>query len=151
MTASPAKPHRFGASTLTSLGLLVGAIAGLLLLEAQVPLWGFGSNGPDARSFPRVALIVLAGLAGLRLGLGLWRGGAGLGAGWFRAGLVTAALIAGLWAMPMLGFIPCAAGLGIVTALAFGERKPLALIAVPLIAAAIVGLGARFILAVPLP
>lgn len=145
---------RAGLRTGTDLGLLAGALAGLALLGREVPLYGFGATGPDAQTLPRLALAALAAVLALRLvatlrrirdvRIGPWRG-------WLPLLGTLAVIVAGLALMPRLGFIPCATAMGLATALGFGARHPVAVIGLPLIAATLVGLGARAVLHVPLP
>lgn len=146
-------PRRIGALPLTSLALLVGAIAGLAMLDQQVPVWSLGGTGPDARTLPRLALIILAGAAALRLGVSLWRASDQPEdwRGWLRAGGIVLATGVGLWVMSTVGFIAAAALVGTVTAVTFGERHLLIAVGLPAAVAALVGLAALYALHVPLP
>ncbi|WP_413206128.1 tripartite tricarboxylate transporter TctB family protein [Rhodospirillum sp. A1_3_36] len=150
-----ASGSRFGIRTLTSGGLLVGALAGLALLDRQIPLFGFGDQGPDARSFPRLALGALALALVIRMGLGLARGAtdAPIGPGQRLAWTLALALVSGLAlvAMPVLGFFAGAGLLGVATALLLGERRPVLGVLVPVAIAGIVTFGARWGLHIPLP
>jgi len=143
----------FGIRTLTCALLLAGAAAGLVLLEAQVPVWNLGGAGPTARTLPRVALALLAAALLLRLVVGLFGTDRPVGSirDWSPVFLVVIATVAALALMPLAGFIPCAAGLGIIIALAYGERKPVFSIGLPVLAALAIGLGAEHVLNIPLP
>lgn len=140
---------RPGFRTLTV--LLAAAAWGLVSLDSQIEIFGFGASGPDARSFPRVALWLLAAVAALRLILCLRTEDTPLGLS--RLGRVltlTASCAAALWAIPHIGFFFGAAGVGIVVALVLGERRPL-LLGLPLVIAAVVTFGGRYGLSIPLP
>jgi hypothetical protein len=143
---------RPGFRTLTAGLLLAAALWAILDLNNQIEVFGFGDAGPDARSFPRVALWLLATVLAFRLILSLFAQDAPLG-GMARLGrvlAVTASAAAALWAMPHLGFFAGAAGAGVVVAIVLGERRPL-LLGLPLIVAAIVAYGGRHGLSIPLP
>ena len=60
-----------GFRTLTAGLLLAAAVWGLYNLESQIQVFGFGASGPDARSFPRLPLWLLAAVVALRLVLSL--------------------------------------------------------------------------------
>lgn len=141
-----------GFRTLTAGLLLAAAAWGLYSLDSQIQVFGFGAAGPDARSFPRVALWLLAAVAALRLVLGLRAEDTPLGnrARLGRVLAVTASCAVALWAMPQTRFFIGAAGAGIVVALVLGERRPL-LLGLPLVVAAVVVYGARHGLRIPLP
>lgn len=144
---------RPGFRALTGGILLVGALGALYVLNAQIQVFSLGDAGPSARSFPRWALWVLAAAVLLRLVLSLRvpeihfgplrRSG--------RVLIVTLSTAAALWTMPQFGFFVGAAVAGIVATLAMGERRPLLLIGLPLLVAALVGYGARHGLSIPLP
>ncbi|MCA0964846.1 tripartite tricarboxylate transporter TctB family protein [Salipiger bermudensis] len=143
---------RPGFRMLTAGLLLSAAVWGLYSLESQIQVFGFGASGPDARSFPRLALWLLAAVVALRLVLSLRSEDVPLG-NRVRLGrvlAVTASSAAALWVMPQVGFFFGAAGAGIVVALTLGERRPLLLV-LPLIVAAVVTLGGRHGLNIPLP
>ncbi|MCF8482663.1 MAG: tripartite tricarboxylate transporter TctB family protein [Rhodospirillum sp.] len=146
---------RFGIRTLTTGGLLGGALAGLAVLDRQIPRFGFGDQGPDARSFPRLALGALALALVIRLGLGFMRGAtdASIGPGRRLAWTLALALVSGLAlvAMPVLGYFAGAGLVGVATALLLGERRPVLGVLVPVVIAGIVTLGARWGLHIPLP
>ncbi|PWR01404.1 hypothetical protein DKT77_17005 [Meridianimarinicoccus roseus] len=134
-------------------GLLLAAAAwGLCSLDRQIEVFGFGASGPDARSFPRVALWLLAAVVALRLVLSLRAEDYPLGtpARLGRVVAVAASGAAALWAMPQFGFFAGAAGAGIIVALVLGERRPL-LLGLPLIVAAVVAYCGRHGLSIPLP
>ncbi|MAB04405.1 MAG: hypothetical protein CML50_00070 [Rhodobacteraceae bacterium] len=141
-----------GFRTLTAGLLLAAAVWGLYNLESQIQVFGFGASGPDARSFPRLALWLLAAVVALRLVLSLRSEDIPLGnpVRLGRVLAVTASSAAALWVMPQVGFFFGAAGAGIVVALTLGERRPLLLV-LPLIVAAVVTLGGRHGLNIPLP
>ena len=104
-------------------------------LEPQVAGLALNANG-DAARFAELGLPVLAdsieGFAGPLAG-------------------VLAATIAALALMPRFGFPICAAGLAIVTTLCYGERNPWLMFGLPILAAAIISLGAERVLGIPLP
>ena len=141
-----------GFRTLTAGLLLAAAVWGLYNLESQIQVFGFGASGPDARSFPRLALWLPAAVVALRLVLSLRSEDIPLGnpVRLGRVLAVTASSAAALWVMPQVGFFFGAAGAGIVVALTLGERRPLLLV-LPLIVAAVVTLGGRHGLNIPLP
>ena len=141
-----------GFRTLTAGLLLAAAVWGLYNLESQIQVFGFGASGPDARSFPRLALWLLAAVVALRLVLSLRSEDIPLGnpVRLGRVLAVTASSAVALWAMPQVGFFFGAAGAGIVVALMLGERRPLLLV-LPLIVAAVVTFGGRHGLSIPLP
>ena len=141
-----------GFRTLTAGLLLAAAVWGLYNLESQIQVFGFGASGPDARSFPRLALWLLAAVVALRLVLSLRSEDIPLGnpVRLGRVLAVTASSAAALWVMPQVGFFFGAAGAGIVVALTLGERRPLLLV-LPLIVAAVVTFGGRHGLSIPLP
>ena len=143
---------RPGFRTLTAGLLLAAAAWGLYSLDSQIQVFGFGASGPDARSFPRLALWLLAAVVALRLVLSLRAEDFPLGnpVRLGRVLAVTASSAVALWAMPQVGFFFGAAGAGIVVALMLGERRPLLLV-LPLIVAAVVTLGGRHGLNIPLP
>ena len=142
---------RPGFRSLTA-GLLLAATAcGLYTLNSQIEVFGFGASGPDARSFPRVALWMLAAVVALRLILSLRQEDDTLSASRLRrVNIVAASAALALWAMPRIGFFAGAAGMGIVVALILGERKPL-LLGLPIVVAAIVAYGGHHGLNIPLP
>ena len=116
---------RPGFRTLTAGLLLAAAAWGLYGLDDQIQVFGFGASGPDARSFPRAALWLLAAVVALRLVLSLRAEDVPLGtpARLGRVLAVTASGAVALWAMPHVGFLVGAAGAGIVVALVLGERR----------------------------
>ena len=143
---------RPGFATLTTGLLLAAALGALAVLNAQIEVFGFGASGPDARSFPRAALWLVAAVLALRLVLGLRRADTPLGrpARLARVLAVAAATALALWLMPRVGFFAGAAGAGIVVALVLGERRPLPLI-LPVLIAGLVAYGGRHGLNIPLP
>lgn len=147
------RPIAFGLRRLTFLTLLGAALAGLALCSSQVPLWGFGDDGPNARSLPWAALSLLSAALIARLATELRAEDIALGRGrdWLALAGVLAATIAALALMPRFGFPICAAGLAIVTTLCYGERNPWLMFGLPILAAAIISLGAERVLGIPLP
>lgn len=142
---------RPGFRTLTTGLLLAAALWALYALDSQIQVFSFGDAGPDARSFPRVVLWLLAAVVALRLVLSLRREDDAfrlrpLG----RVLAVVAVTILALWLMPTVGFFAGAAGAGIVVSLVLGERKPL-MLGLPLVVAAIVAFGGQHGLNIPLP
>ncbi|WP_417211165.1 tripartite tricarboxylate transporter TctB family protein [Antarctobacter sp.] len=143
---------RPGFFSVTGSLILAAALSALYLLDSQIEVFGFGDAGPDARSFPRAALWLLAGTVALRLVMRLrtqdtpLQPPRRLG----RVLAVTACTGAALLAMPQFGFFAGAAGAGIVVALVLGERRPL-MLCLPVIVAAIVAYGGRHGLNIPLP
>ncbi|NVK40472.1 MAG: tripartite tricarboxylate transporter TctB family protein [Oceanospirillaceae bacterium] len=142
-----------GIQTLTSSLLLVSAIAGLSLLESQIQVFSFGDTGIDARFFPRIVLGLLVLAVLIRLFVHRKTPDMPLGyvSSWLRVGLAAAAVTLGLFLMPSIGFLASAALSGFVTALAFGERRLMFSVGLPLAVAAIVSFGAREGLNIPLP
>lgn len=142
-----------GTQTLTSSLLLVGAIAGLVLLKSQVPVFGFDDTGPTARFFPRIVLGLLALIVLTRLILNRRRPDEPLGpvSGWIRVAATAIAIAVGLGLMPTIGFFAGAAMAGFATALAFGERRLLFSAGLTLAVAASVTYFARDWLNIPLP
>jgi len=143
---------RPGFRTLTAGLLLTAALWAVFALNSQIQVFGFGDAGPDARSFPRLVLWLLAGAVALRLILSLRIEDAPLGdmSRLGRVLAVTASTALALWAMRQFGFFAGAAGAGFVVAIVLGERRPL-LLGLPLIVAAIVAYGGRHGLSIPLP
>ena len=143
---------RPGFGTLTAGLLLVTTIGAIAALDSQIEVFGFGDAGPDARSFPRAALWLLAAVLTLRLIRNLrvpdaaFGGPSRLG----RAMAVAVGTAVALWAMPQVGFLIGASGLGILVALLLGERRIL-LLALPVAVAALVTYGGRHGLNIPLP
>ncbi|MFV0662784.1 tripartite tricarboxylate transporter TctB family protein [Denitromonas sp.] len=146
-------PSRPDFQALTCGILLVGALGALYVLNAQIQVFGFGDAGPSARSFPRVALWVLAAAVVIRLAQSLRRPDVAFGSLRQIGGvlIVTLSTAAALWSMPRFGFFGGAAVAGIVATLAMGERRPSLLIGLPLLVAAIVAYGGRHGLSIPLP
>jgi hypothetical protein len=143
---------RPGFRLLTTGLLLAAALGAIAVLDQQIEVFGFGDIGPDARSFPRVVLWLLAAVLALRLILNLRSPDTPLGSP-VRLGRVLAVLActaAALWLMPRFGFFIGAAGAGIVVALVLGEKRPLPMI-LPVLIAAIVAYGGRHGLGIPLP
>jgi hypothetical protein len=143
---------RPGFRLLTTGLMLAAALGAIAVLDQQIEIFGFGDSGPDARSFPRMALWLLAAVLALRLILGLRQADAPLGRP-VRLGrvlAVAAATALALWLMPRAGFFVGAAGAGIVVALVLGEKRLPALI-LPFFIAAIVAYGGRHGLNIPLP
>jgi len=143
---------RPGFRTLTTGLLLAAALGALAVLNSQIEVFGFDNTGPDARTFPRAALWLLAAVLALRLILSLRAADAPLG-GISRLGrvlAVSASTAAALLAIPHLGFFAGAAGTGVVVAIVLGEKRPLPLI-LPVLIAAIVAYGGRHGLGIPLP
>lgn len=143
---------RPGFRTLTAGLLLAATLWAVFALDSQIQIFGFGDAGPDARSFPRVALWLLAAVVALRLILSLRTEDASLG-GTLRLRrvlAVVASTAAALWAMPQFGFFAGAASAGIVVAIILGERRPM-LLGLPVIVAAVVAYGGRHGLSIPLP
>ena len=95
-----------GFRTLTAGLLLAAAVWGLYNLESQIQVFGFGASGPDARSFPRLALWLLAAVVALRLVLSLRSEDIPLGnpVRLGRVLAVTASSAAALWVMPQVGW-----------------------------------------------
>ena len=144
---------RPGFRTLTGTVLLTGALAAIFTLDAQIQIFGFGDSGPDARSFPRLVLWALAGVVALRLILSVRAAEAPLGPR-HRIGRVLGLIFVtglALWSMPRFGFFPGAALAGIATTVALGERRPLLVMGLPVLVAAIVAYGGRHGLTIPLP
>ena len=143
---------RPGFGTLTAGLLLVTTVGAIAALDSQIEVFGFGDAGPDARSFPRAALWLLAAVLALRLARNLRVQDATFG-GMSRLGralAVAATSAVALWAMPLVGFLVAASGLGIVVALLLGERR-IVLLALPVAVAALVTYGGRHGLNIPLP
>ncbi len=142
-----------GIQTLASSLVLVGAIAGLSLLESQIEVFSFGDTGIDARFFPRIVLGLLVLAVLIRLFVHRRTPDMPLGyvSSWLRVGLAVVAVTLGLILMTSIGFLAGAALSGFVTALAFGERRLIFSVGLPLAVAALVVLGAREGLNIPLP
>lgn len=153
VTTNPGGAFRPGFRTLTCLVLLAGSLAGLYLLDRQIEVFGFGAQGPDARTLPRIVLWVLTAALLARLAVS-WRTPdvyAGPPRRVLRVLIVIATTITALWLMPRFGFFPGAVVAGISVTLSLGERRLLLVVGVPLILATAVFLGGRNGLNIPLP
>ena len=126
-----------------ALGVFGGALAGQAASPAGSGLGGFGGL-----AHPGTALLIASGLAGATLllaGLGeLWAGGrvSASGMRWLLAEVLGAALVtATLWAGSVLQLLSDAAGYGIaaLAALLLVPATPVALLALALAVAALVG------------
>lgn len=143
---------RPGFRTLTASLLLAATLSALTVLDTQIEVFGFGDSGPDARSFPRAVLWLLAAVVALRLVLSLRSADAPLGTPTRlgRVMAVTLGTVAALWVMPHYGFLVGATGVGIVVAVMLGEKRPV-MLALPVIVAVVVAYGGRHGLSIPLP
>ena len=144
---------RLSIQALTSILLLAGALLGLFFLNAQIEIFSFGSQWPDARTVPQALLALLAITVAVRLvrhradretSIGRARSHG-------RVFLVAAAAALAIWSMPAYGFLPGSVAAGVVTAWALGERRLLLLAGIPLAIAAAVVYGGRYGLNIPLP
>lgn len=146
--------HRIGMRTLTSGLLLASALAGLVMIDSQIQVFSLDqSAGPDAKTVPMVALVLLAAALVLRMVLSFRQPDTPFGSRRDLLGLlaICAATAISLLLMPRLGFIACASFAGAVTALAFGERKIIFWAVLPIALAAFIGILARLALNIPLP
>lgn len=143
---------RPGFRLLTAGLFLAATVAAIVTLGQQIEVFGFGDVGPDARSFPRGALWLLAAVLILRLALCLRGPEMPLGdpVRLGRVLAVAACTAIALWLIPTVGFFIAAAGAGIVVALVLGEKRPLPLL-LPVLVAGIVAYGGRHGLSIPLP
>lgn len=148
-----AKPCRFGLQSLATLVILLLALAGLLVLQSQVLVFDFGDSGPDARFFPRLILALLVLAAGLRLWLrrSSVEDAPGPVVHWGRVLLIGLLIAGAVLAMDALGFLLCAAAVGVLLAWVLGERRLLLGVLLPLVVAVLVTFGARYALNIPLP
>lgn len=144
---------RPGFRTFTGAVLLTGAIAAVATLDTQIEVFGFGDSGPDARSFPRLAFGLLAGVMALRLVLSFRQADTAMVPIHKMARVLGVIVVTGaaLWSMPRFGFFPGAALAGIVATLALGERRPLLVVGLPVVIALITAYGGRYLLNIPLP
>lgn len=148
-----ASPRRFGLQSMAVTFLLLLALVGLLTLQSQVLVFDFGDSGPDARFFPRLVLGLLALACGLRLWVrrGSLEDAPGSLLDWARVLLIGLLIAAAVLFMDALGFLLCAAAVGVLLAWVLGERRLLLGLLLPLAVAALVTFGARYALNIPLP
>lgn len=155
MTSEPGRTRRpfTGAESLTSGLLLVGAVVALAQIGTQIEVVGFDEVGPTARTVPRLALGILVFAVASRLVLNRHRNEHPIGplGDLSRVLAVAMATLAAILLMPSLGFVPGAALVGIITAVAFGERRWVLALILNVGLAALVGYGARYGLKIPLP
>ncbi|MGG2399129.1 tripartite tricarboxylate transporter TctB family protein [Pseudomonas sp. SH1-B] len=153
LSAGAAGKPRFGLQSLTATVILLLALGGLFSLQSQVLVFDFGDSGPDARFFPRLILGLLALAAGLRLWLqrNTLEDAPGAALDWGRVLLIGLLIAAAVLAMDALGFLLCAAAVGVLLAVVLGERRLLLGLLLPLAVAVLVTLGARYALNIPLP
>jgi hypothetical protein len=151
--SEPAEKQKLGIETLTSMLLLVSAVAGLVLLQSQIDVFNLGEPGPDARSFPRFVLALLGGALLLRLLAHRGKSDSPVGPArnMAQVTLVAVAMIAAVAMLTPVGFFPSAVLVGIVTTLVLGARRPFLDIGLIVILSAIVTFGARMGLGIPLP
>lgn len=144
---------RYGLQSFATLGLLILSITGLLMLHTQVTVFDFGDSGPDARFFPRVIFWLLALVSGFRF----WRQwsvsetAVGAWGSWFRVVISVISVVIVIAIMGQVGFFISVAGLGILLAWLLGERRLFLSVVIPIVIAALVAYGARYILNLPLP
>ena len=145
--------REFGMQTLLSLLLIVSAGLGLWVLDTQVEVFSFGDSTYDAQFFPRIILSLIVVTVFCRLILRRREKPVPIGAisSWLRIFVVTFAIIAALLLMPTIGFLAGSFLAAFVTAVAFGERKLLYNVGLPLLVAALVTFGAQKGLNIPLP
>lgn len=150
---SVVKRFRPGMPALTSILLLVGALAGLYVADTQIQVFGFGNQWPDARTVPMAVLGLLAVATALRIVLNLNSVELPVGPARShgRVALVVLSSAAALWSMTYFGFLPGAVFVAFVSTLALGERRPVFVIGLPLVVAFAVYYGGRYGLNVPLP
>ena len=137
-----------------TVALLCVSLLGLNQLEAQVEVFSFGESRFDARLFPQAVLTLLALACAVRVVLGLKtptvQGEGSLGR-WFTLVSLTGVFVAAWWLMPLVGFWLASSAVAVLTALAFGERRVLYVLVLPVVMASLIFFLATQGLGLPLP
>lgn len=143
-----------GMQSVSLMALIAVSCSGLLLLESQIEVFSFGgSSEVDARFVPKIVLWLLLISTSIRAVLNLGSAQAPIGelSSWLRVAAVTCVLCLGIYLLPVTSFFTGSLSIGVAAAFFLGERRPIFCIIIPLCVSALITLGAKQVLNIPLP